>query len=466
MKKKEFTGSLNKKTVEQFHRLMPTSAVLNEEARKWLPGGDSRSTIHYFPYPQYFARGEGCWLWDADNRKSLDLTGNHTSLILGYNHPNVVKALREQLELGACFPGPTKPQVDLARILCERVPSIERVRFCNSGTEATMNAIRAARAFTGRHKVAKAEGAFHGTHDIMSVSIRPDPDSPDTGPAKNPKPVPHVAGIPGHTFDDAVIIPYNDPEGSRAVIEAPENAANLACVIIEPVMGAAGMIPAEREYLQTLKEICAKHNILLIFDEVITFRLALGGAQEFYEITPDLACFGKMLGGGLPLGAFGGSEKIMSLFDPVKHRGRPPVHHGGSLNANPMSLVAGIATLEQLTEETFLQLEKMGDSIRASLQELLDKHSSVPARVTGAGSLFAFHFLREPGKVTNYRETLPHDRELQELRHLIFLGLLDEGVVMDPRGAGCLSTAFGSEYLELFRRAFGRVLERINQENN
>ncbi len=424
----------------------PESYRMNLEAQEYLPGGDSRSTIYYFPYPQFFVKGEGCCLYDADGNRFLDFTGNHTSLILGYGHPEVSRAIIDQVQSGTCFPGAAEPQIRLARLICERTPSVDRVRFTNSGTEATMNGIRAARAFTGRSVVVKAEGAFHGTHDIMEVSIAPRQEQ--AGPQHQPNAVPHVVGIPEEIFDDVVIMPFNDPEGVRQIVH--QHADKVASVIVEPVMGAAGMIPATPEYLQTLREVTEEIGALLIFDEVITFRLAPGGAQEYYGVIPDLTCFGKMIGGGLPLGAFGGRVEVMALFDPSK--GPPAIHHGGSLNANPLSLVAGAATLEQLTTAEYDRLAYLGGRLRDELDDVFTE-MEVPARVTGLGSLFAFHLTDQP--VNNYRDAQTGDRDLQ---HRILIGMINEGIVIDPRGAGSLSLAIGEEEIDTFVGAMRRVL--------
>ena len=431
---------------EMYRSKTPASYQMNLEAQSYLPGGDSRSTIYYSPYPQFFVRGEGCWLYDADGNRFLDFTGNHTSLILGYGDPQVRQALIDQLQLGTCFPGPTEPQIRLARLICQRTPSVDLVRFTNSGTEATMNAIRAARAFTGRSKVVKAEGAFHGTHDVMEVSIAPNLEQ--AGPSHQPHSVPHVEGIPDDVFDDVMIIPFNDPEDARRIIET--HAGQVGCVIVEPVMGAAGMIPATKEYLETLREVTRRVGALLIFDEVITYRLAQGGAQEYYGVIPDLTCFGKMIGGGLPLGAFGGREHVMALFDPSQ--GRPAIHHGGSLNANPLSLVAGAATLEQLTPAEYEKLAYLGGKLRDDLDTMFTE-TEVPAQVTGLGSLFGFHLTDQP--VNNYRDAQTGDNNL---RHRILLGMINEGIVIDPRGAGCLSLAIGEEEIDTFVDTLRRVL--------
>ena len=419
---------------------------LNLEAQQYLPGGDSRSTLYYPPYPQFFARGEGCWLFDVDGNQYLDFTGNHTSLILGYRNAEVRRAIMEQLELGTAFPGPTEPQIRLAKLICDRTPSVDLVRFASSGTEATMNAIRGARAFTGRSKIIKAEGAFHGTHDAVEVSIAP--DLAQAGPQELPLALAHVEGVPQQIVDDVVVMPFNDPQGARRIIE--DHASDVACVLVEPVLGAAGMIPATTDYLHELRDVTREVETLLIFDEVITYRLAPGGAQEYYGIMPDLTCLGKMIGGGLPLGAFGGRADVMSLFDPSN--GRPSIHHGGSLNANPLSMVAGAATLEQLGPADYQRLEQLGDKLRNELMRLF-QNAEIPAQVTGAGSLFGIHLT--PNPVYNYRDAQNGDAAQ---RHELFLGMLNQGVLIDPRGAGCVSTVTSETDVDTFLSAMRRVL--------
>ena len=311
-----------------------------------------------------------------------------------------------------------------------------------------MNAIRAARAFTGRAKVVKAEGAFHGTHDVMEASISPDPQR--AGPQSQPLAVPHVEGIPDAVFEDVIVMPFNDPDGARRIIE--EHGDEVSSVIVEPVMGSAGMIPATEGYLNSLREITNRLGALLIFDEVITYRLAPGGAQEYFGVSPDLTCLGKMIGGGLPLGAFGGRAGVMALFDPSV--GRPAIHHGGSLNANPLSLVAGAATLECLTSKEYRKLSLLGDKLRKGLEGLF-MDMEVPAQVTGLGSLFALHFTDQP--VNDYRDAQRGDAALL---HQTFLGMLNEGIVIDPRGAGCLSVAIDEEEIDTFLNAMGGVLRQ------
>src|ERR671932_1027169 len=314
---------------EQLYRsLTPTSYEYFLEGCEYLPGADSRSPLFYPPYPVVLEEGHGCWLFDVDGNKLLDFTGNHSSLILGYEHPQVLDAVQRQLQKGTCFPGVTVPQVRLAKLLCERVPSFEQVRFTNSGTEATMNAIRAARAFTGRHKIAKIEGGYNGSWDDVMVSTHPSGEQ--AGDVLRPGVAPASLGLTPDSINNMVVLPFNEVEAAARLIE--QQGEHLAAVIVEPILGSAGMIPAERCYLDMLREITEQLGILLVFDEVVSFRIAYGGAQEYYSISPDLTCLGTLIGGGLTLGAFGARSDVMAIFDPS--RTRPPISHPGSYNSN------------------------------------------------------------------------------------------------------------------------------------
>jgi glutamate-1-semialdehyde 2,1-aminomutase len=434
---------------ELYQRKTPQSRRFFAEARQYMPGGDSRSTLFYRPYPAVMERGEGCWLVDLDGNRLVDFTGNHSSLIHGYGHPLVLEAIERQLHQGTCFPGSSEPQLEFARLLCERIPSIEQIRFTNSGTESALNAIRAARAFTGRRKIAKVEGGYHGTADDVLVSIHP--SASEAGPRGRPLATPHSRGLLPEVTANVTVLPFNEVEAARELIEA--QAHELAGVLVEPVLGSAGMIPAERDYLQMLREVTARLGILLIFDEVVSLRVAYGGAQQHFGIRPDLTCLGKMIGGGFPLGAFGGRREIMAMFDPSG--GRPAIPHPGSHNANPIGMVAGTATLELLTPTILDQLNARAAAFRGDLVAAF-REAGIPVQVTGLGSLFAMHLTERP--VRSYRDTLNADTDL---RHQIFLGLFNQGVLIDPRGVGNLSTAIGDEEVRQFGRALRSVLDRL-----
>ena len=434
---------------ELYRSLTPTSHEYYKEGREYLPGADSRSPLFHPPYPVVLEEGHGCWLTDVDGNRLLDLTGNHTSLVHGYGHPRVLEAVRGQLVKGTAFPGVTEPQVRLAGLLCERVPSFERVRFANSGTEAAMNAVRAARAFTGRPKIAKIEGGYNGSWDDVLVSTHPSGEQ--SGDLLRPGAAPASLGLSPESTENVVVLPFNEVEAAARLIE--EQGEHLAAVIVEPVLGSAGMIPAEQDYLEMLREATEALGILLIFDEVVSFRVAYGGAQEHYGIIPDLTCLGKLIGGGFPLGVFGGRSDIMAMFDPT--RGRPQIPHPGSYNANPVSLVAGATTLDLLTNEAVRLLNLRGEYLRRRIREAFEEFG-LPAQVTGLGSLFAIHLTPQP--VRSYRDTMGADAEL---RHRVFLGLFKEGVLIDPRGVGCLSTAIGEAEIERFVDALRTVLRTL-----
>jgi len=435
---------------EQLYRgLTPTSHEYFLKGREYLPGADSRSPLFYPPYPVVLEEGNGCWLFDVDGNELLDFTGNHTSIVLGYRDPQVLDAVQRQLQKGTAFPGVTVHQVRFAKLLCERVPSFERVRFANSGTEAAMNAIRAARAFTGRQKIAKIEGGYNGSWDDVMVSTHPSGEQ--SGDVLRPFAAPASLGLSPESTDNVVVLPFNEVEAAARLLEL--QGEHLAAVIVEPVLGSAGMIPVEQGYLEMLREVTERLGILLVFDEVVSFRVAHGGAQEYYGVTPDLTCLGKLIGGGFPLGAFGGRSEIMAMFDPSS--GGPQIPHPGSYNANPVSLVAGATTLELLTAEEIQLLDLRGESLRRQIYTAFDD-VGLPAQITGLGSLFAIHLTSEP--VKSYRDTMHADTDL---RHRIFLGLFKEGVLIDPRGVGCLSTAIGETEIEQFVGALRSVLGTV-----
>ena len=437
--------------ITRYTQANPKSASLNERALKVMPGGDSRNSIWWPPFPVYVTSGRGARVYDVDGNERVDMVCNMTTLIMGHRHPRVVQALREQLDRGVSFPAPSPSVIKWAEILCERVPSVDKVRFVNSGTEGTLNAIRAARAFTGRQKIAKCEGAYHGTHDIVSFSVQPPLDQ--AGDALNPDPVAGFEGIPAAITDDVVVMPYNNIGACERIIRA--HAKELAAVIVEPVNGQCGMLPGKPVFLKGLRALTKELGIVLIFDEVIAFRVARGGAQEYYGVTPDMTCFGKVIGGGMPVGAFGGRDDIMALYDPSK--GPPRVQHAGTFNGNPMTAAAGIATLELLTPEVYAELEEKGDYLRARLRKLFSEVEA-PMGVTGVASLFALQFTPDP--VTDYRSFAKNDKKMTRT---MFVGLLNEGFLMSNRCAGNVSAAHDERDLDGFVDAVGRVLERAGK---
>jgi len=424
------------------------SRALYEEALAVMPGGNSRTTTFFEPYPFYFTRGQGAHVWDADDVERVDFNGNYTSLILGHAPPEVVKAVQAVAEHGLSFPGPTEHEVRLAEMLVRRVPSVERVRFTNSGTEATMNAVRLARAFTGRPKLAKFEGAFHGTHDWVMVSVTGDTKA--WGSRRNPKPVAWSDGIPGAILKQVVVLPWNDAEACAEILT--REAGSLAALIVDPFLCNGGLVPPAEGFLERLREVTARHGILLIMDEVISFRVAWGGAQERLGVRPDLTTFGKIIGGGLPVGAFGGRKDVMDAYDP--RQGGPRISQGGTFNANPVTMAAGVATLNALTPEAYTRLDALGDRLRGGVSRLL-ANTRRRGQVTGVSSLFWLHWTSET--LSDYRSTKPKE---PDTAMRVFLGLLNEGIFTTQRGLGACSLAMGDADVDRFVNALARVLAR------
>ena len=314
---------------ERYRARTPGSAALHQAAAAYLPGGDTRTIAHYAPYPLAIERGRGATLTDADGNEYLDFLNNYTSLIHGHAHPRIVEAATEQLRRGSAYAAATASQAALARLICERVPSVAAVRFTNSGTEANMNAIRAARAFTGRSILVKMEGGYHGTYDATEVSVHPDPAL--AGPAEAPRPVAEGRGLTPGAVADTLVVPFNDATAAERLFAA--RGGEIAAVIVEPLLGSGGMVPATREYLRRLRELTAAHGALLIFDEVMSFRVGPGGAQGLNGVEPDLTTFAKIIGGGFPVGAFGGRAEVMAQYDPRRPGHRLPQRGGGQHRA-------------------------------------------------------------------------------------------------------------------------------------
>jgi glutamate-1-semialdehyde 2,1-aminomutase len=426
----------------------PKSAELHEKATRFMPGGDTRNSIFWDPFPLYITDGNGTILTDADGNRRTDFVNNMTTLILGHRPPEVTTAVAEQIDHGLSFPAPSPSVVRWAELMCDRVPSLDKVRFVNSGTEATLNAIRAARAFTGKQKLVKCEGAYHGNHDAIQISVAPPLDL--AGEADSPEAVKAFPGISETSVDDIFITPFNDIVAAERIIR--EHADDLAAVIVEPVNGQCGMVASKPEFLEGLRRITDELGIVLIFDEVIAFRIAYGGAQDYYGVTPDLTCFGKVVGGGMPVGAFGGRDDIMSMWDPSEDGA--VIQHAGTFNGNPMTAAAGIATLENLTPEKYEYLDQLGESLRSKLRALFAE-LEVPMGVTGMASLFALQFTST--EVVDYRTFATNDKNML---NTMFIGLLNEGFLMSNRCAGNVSTVHTEDDVDAFVTAVRNVLKR------
>lgn len=380
--------------------------------------------------------------------------------MLGHAHPAVTAALSDQVAKGTAYAFSSPHEVALAERIRARTPSLERVRFTNSGLEATMLAIKTARGAMGRDRIAKFEGGYHGTHDAVQVSVRP--PLQQAGPRDAPRAVADAAGVPRSAVENVVVLPFNDLAATTRLLTAHRD--ELATVIVEPVLGAAGIVPPVEGFLAGLRRLTSDLGLLLIFDEVISFRLAPGGAQEWYAVEADLTALGKIIGGGLPIGAFGGRADLMAQFEPRggsdvfdPGSGGPAIYQGGTFSGNPLSMVAGIATLDALKPEVYARLNALGARLRAGLTQIFDDLAA-PAQVTGVGSLFNIHFTRS----SIFDARGPRDAD-GEAAHLFFLEMLNRGFVIAPRGMGAISTPMHESDVDLFvsqvREALFSVLQ-------
>lgn len=405
----------------------PRSAALHQAAARVMPGGDTRTGTFHLPWPVVMARGSGSRLWDEDGREYIDFLGNFTSLVHGHAHPAVTEALTRQAALGTAHGSPTALVAALAERIVERFPAVERIRFCNSGTESALFAIRAARAFTGRSLILKMEGGYHGSYDHVVIAQGP----------------PNQPGLSPGALAEVVAIPFNDT--ARALEVIARHRGEIAAVIFEPLMMAGGCIPGEREYLHTLSAAVRDAGGLVICDEVATFRLGYGGAQEQLGLVPDLTTFGKIIGGGLPAGAFGGRADVMAVYDPTR---KGSIAHSGTYNGNALTMAAGIATLDLLTRDVIDRLNGEGDALRARLRETC-RESGLPLTVTGQGSLTGLHPVAGP--VRNAAEAAAGDRRILRALHM---ALLQRGIFSAARQFYVLSTAMSERDRITFTAAF------------
>ncbi len=433
------------------------SAHLYDRAIRVMPGGNSRHTVYFPPFPLYAERAEGARVWDVDGVCRLDVINNYSSLIHGHNHPRIVEAITRQAQKVLSIAMPTEAEVILAELVCERLPGVDRVRFTNSGTEGVMMALKAARAFTGRRLIAKAEGAYHGSDDTASVSVTPPPSA--WGDASAPESVPGAGGT-RNIARDVLVLPFNDIEAGRALLRA--NADELAGVIIDPLPSHLGYTAASSGFLAMLREETTRAGALLIFDEVYSFRLGFHGAQGALGITPDLTALGKVIGGGLPVGAVGGAAEIMDgLFDP--RAGRPRMSHGGTFNANPMTMAAGAVALQMFDEAAFDRLNALGERLRTGLREAL-KISGAPGVVRGATSMTSLAHMDCDPAPQNHRDLLAAFADHPDARpraETFFRRMMDRGVIIGAPGLFVLSTALTDADIDRVLEASLEVLRDL-----
>lgn len=429
---------MKEKTLEYFESVKknyadarPNSRRLHTEACKYMPGGDTRTATFFLPFPNFIKYGDGAYMYDEDGFKLLDFQNNYTSLIHGHAHPETVEAVREQIAKGSAYTAPFEKQIELSAILTQRFPSVDMIRYTNSGTEANMHALRIARAYTGKAKIIKTEGGYHGTTDVFEASV--DPNIKKAGTLDQIKVIPESRGVSENALKDVLVVPFNDIERTRKMIE--EHHRETACIIIEPIMGSAGQITPDLEYLKFLREITEQYHIVLIFDEVVTGRLSLGGAQKFYGVTPDLTTMGKIIGGGTPVGAFGGKQEIMQMYDPREKK----MYHSGTFNGNAVTMAAGLATMKAYNQEAVDYVNGLGTLFKEGVLKIYDK-LGLNMKISGAGSIYNILFTDK--EVKNYRDVASAHEELNKV---LYMSLLTKGVFDAERGMFCMSTAMTKE---------------------
>ena len=414
------------------------SRQLYDRALNVMPGGITRIVPWQEPFPVYADSGSGAYVRDVDGAGRMDFLNNFASLIHGHAHPAIVEAVISQVGLGTVFAMPTEAEVKLAELLCERIGTAEWVRFSNSGSEAVMCAIKAARALTGRPAIVKIEGGYHGSYDYAEVSLAPPRESWELPPRS----VGYSAGVPGSVLDDVLVVPFNDSNAAEQVIRRYKD--RIAALLLDATPSQFGFLPISADFAARMRALATEIGAMMILDEVISLRLHRGGGQEFFSIKPDLTVMGKIIGGGFPIGAVAGPREVMKVFD---HRtGKPPVPWSGTFTANPVSMTAGLVSMELLTADLIDHINQLGDQVRHGLTEAF-RSAGYPGQVTGVGSLFKLHAHDRP--IHDYRSQLHTDAENQTLLKLQ-KQLVNKGYHVSGTGMGFISTVMTSREIGRF----------------
>ena len=409
-----------------------TNESIYADAVKVLPGGVSRNTIFHKPYPHYVAGAQGCIVTDIDGVERIDFANNMASLIHGHAYPKIVDAVIEQLRKGTAYTLATEIEVRYAEHLTARSESLEKIRFTNSGTEAVMAMVKAARAFTGKHKIAKAEGSYNGTYDYIEVSQVSGPHN--WGDIDHPNRNALAHGTPPSVLDDVIVYPFNDVERTIRLLD--EHADELGAVLIDPIPHRVGLFEATPEFVEAVYAWTRKHNALMIFDEVITFRTNYGGAQEKYKVRPDLSAMGKMIGGGFPVGAFAGRSDVMRVMDPNENPLLLP--HSGTFSANPITMTAGYVAMQDFDGDAVLKLNALTAQARNQIEAAI-KLADIPVSISGAGSMFRLHPRAETP--TTYRGAYQTASEKAVMTKMLDHLFYQENIIMVNTGTCMFSTA-------------------------
>ncbi|MBM4763168.1 aspartate aminotransferase family protein [Bacillus sp. B15-48] len=454
------------KALSEFEQKTPKSKQFFNKAKRFMPGGVTANIKYYAPYPVVMKKAKGSYLYDVDGNEYVDYLLSYGALILGHGHPEVAKAIHSQLgDLGTYLLGtPHELEVEMAQKIQRFYPSMESIRYTNSGTEATLLAIRTAYAFTGKHKIAKFEGHYHGGYDQLLFSINPAVQK--AGPAQQPIPVAESKGIDSYHQDHTIILPFNDIDATADILR--KNKEDLAAVIMEPIQG--GFIPAEKKFIDELRKITKELGVLLIFDEVKTgFRIGLGGAQEYYGIHPDLTALGKAIGGGFPIGILGGKAEIMKVSSPSAKAdvfdgsqsslssADNVLFHSGTYNGHPTILAAGLATVKVLEQE-LPQVVSMTTMLKEGITELFI-NQGIGVHTIGLGTIFNV-VISDMEKIKNYRD---YQQSNFMMRKALDFYLLNEGVYTKPLNRYSLATAHTKKEIDRTLDAYDRVLAKMKK---
>lgn len=414
---------IERQIADAYMEKFPASKERHERLINYIPGGATRSLSYFKPYPIHIDSGKGAYVFTHEGHRLLDVTNAYGAVIHGHGDPDIVKAVQEGIAKGSQYSCPTDGQYRLSKLLCERIPGFEKVRFLNSGTESTMFAMRTARAYTGKDKILKMTGGFHGTHDCVAASTK-----------KNVI----TAGIPAGMTQDMLEVSFNDPDALEKCVR--ENASELAAVIMEPFLGAGGVVLPEPGFLERARQVTRENKVLLIFDEIFSYRVNTGGCQKYYGVTPDLTTVGKVIGGGLPIGVFGGKTEIMNIY--CHENTDKPLYHSGTFNGYETLMQAGYAALSKYDERAVAYVNGLGERLQNGiLKSIAD--NSLKIQSNHIGSYINVHFYNEP--ITKAQQVLLSEEQLHTLMHL---SLLNKGVFNIPRGLFILSCAMTNDDID------------------
>ncbi len=434
--------------VQTFKQRTQGSQEWDARAKKSLPGGDTRASSYYTPYPAYMVRGEGCYLYDLDENRYIDFLNNYTSLIHGHAHPATVSAIQEQAARGTVLGSAAEVTVEHAEMLCNRVPSLESVRYCNSGTEATHLAMRAARAFTGKDIIVKMDGGYHGSHDYVQVNVKP-----DTAEEGLPRRRLTTRGVPAAVMEGMQVVPFNDLGALEELLRA--HSGEVAAIILEPVLGSGGGVEPQPGYLRGVRQLADTYDVLLIFDEILTFRLDVGGIQSAVGVTPDLTSVAKFIGGGLPLGAFGGRQEIMAPFDPTHPQ---TISHNGTFNGNNVTMAAGLATMKAYGAGEVAQINELGQRLKDGFNRTFQA-AGVKARAAGLGSIIPIHW--SEGEIRTARDAVAAQEAARTLPKLLHMEMMNRGIFSAPRGQFTISTPMTAREIDTAVDVLAQSLEMV-----